>query len=300
MTPPSMRSDRLRLRRAIDAATSILAEAGVESARIDAELLAAHVTATERGLLALVDSLDPDFFQRYDEAVAARAQRIPLQHITGIAAFGSLQLSVGPGVFIPRPETESVLEWAVGQDLPGTATIVDLCTGSGALAIALACNRPYARVIGVDCDSIALGYARRNAESASAQVESATMEWMQADITQAGLFPNLVGGVDLVVANPPYIPESADLPPEVIWHDPSHALFGGADGMAVIEPIVALAARWLKPGGLFAVEHDDTTSVETVELIDRTRQFTAIAAHHDLAGRPRFVTATKAAGQEAG
>ena len=276
----------VRLRQAIDVATAALAEAGIDSARTDAELLAAHLAGVNRGRLAAIDEPDADFFTRYDEVVSARSRRIPLQHITGSAAFGPLELVVGPGVFIPRPETEALLEWALAQRLPERPVIVDLCTGSGALAIALATHWPQARVIGVDDDATALQYARRNAAST-------TVELVQADVTVPGLFTELRGSVDLVVANPPYIPAGAQLDPEVADHDPAHALFGGADGMAVIGPIAWLAGGWLKPGGLFAVEHDDTTSQDTVETISSTELFDAITAHRDLAGRPRFVTACR-------
>jgi len=281
----------LRLRQAIDAATAELAEAGIDSPRVDAELLAAHLTGSDRGRLALIDAPDDDFFSRYDAVIAARSHRIPLQHITGTAAFGPLQLRVGPGVFIPRPETEALLEWALAQPLVPSAVIVDLCTGSGALAIAMATHWPQARVIAVDDDDTAVEYARRNAESTNA--DSTRVRLVQADVTAAGLFPELAGSVDLVIANPPYIPAGAELEPEVAQHDPAHALFGGADGMAVIEPIVAHAGSWLKPGGLLAVEHDDTTSAQTVELISGTGLFTAVTAHRDLTGRPRFVTARR-------
>jgi release factor glutamine methyltransferase len=281
-----------RLRQAIDVATAALAEAGIDSARTDAELLAAHLAGVNRGRLAAIDEPDADFFTRYDEVIGARSRRIPLQHITGSAAFGPLELQVGPGVFIPRPETEALLEWALAQRLPEHPVIVDLCTGSGALAIALATHRPRARVIAVDDDATALDYARRNAASTS-------VELVQADVTAPGLLTELRGSVDLVVSNPPYIPAGAVLDPEVADHDPAHALFGGADGMAVIGPIARLAGGWLKPGGLFAVEHDDTTSDQTVETISNTMLFTAITPHRDLAGRPRFVTACRTAGGSA-
>ena len=156
-------------------------------------------------------------------------------------------------MFIPRPETEALLEWAVAQPLPHGPVIVDLCTGSGALALALSKYWPDARVIAVDDSDDALAYARRN-------VAGTAVELMQADVTDAGLLPELDGQVDLLVANPPYIPDGAALEPEVAEHDPPHALFGGPDGMAVIDAIVELAARWLRAGGRCAVEHDDTTS----------------------------------------
>mgnify|MGYP000361326342 CR=1 FL=1 len=129
------------LRQAIDVATAALAQAGIDSARADAELLAAHAAGTERGRLAVLAAPDAEFFGRYDELITARTRRIPLQHITGTAAFGPLTLHVGPGVFIPRPETEALLEWALAQSLPADPLIVDLCTGSGALAISSTPNQ---------------------------------------------------------------------------------------------------------------------------------------------------------------
>ena len=272
------------LREAILAATATLARAGIDSARTDAELLAAHVSGTDRGRLALLDAPDPEFFNRFDQAIAARAQRTPLQHITGTAPFGPVQLQVGPGVFTPRPETEALLEWALAQPLPPDAVILDLCTGSGALAIALASQRSQARVIAVDDDARALNYARRNAANTAVRL-------VRGDVTDAGLLPELAGSVDLVVANPPYIPVGTVLELEVARHDPAHALFGGTDGMAVITPLIARAAGWLKPGGLLAVEHDDTTSEATARIMIQAGFFGDVTAHRDLTGRPRFVTA---------
>jgi release factor glutamine methyltransferase len=273
------------IRQVIDAAAAALAEAGVGSPRSDAELLAAHAAATDRGRLAFADT-GPEFCQRYDELVARRAKRVPLQHLTGTAAFGPVTVQVGPGVFIPRPETESLLEWAVAQQLSRRPVIVDLCTGSGALAVALSKHWPDARVIGVDDSEDALAYARRN-------TAGTTVELIQADVTEAGLLAELDGQVDLVVANPPYIPDGAALEPEVAEHDPPHALFGGPDGMAVIDRIVELAARLLCGGGRCAVEHDDTTSARTVEAFTRTGRFVDVTARHDLTGRLRFVTAVR-------
>ena len=272
------------LREAIVAATATLAQAGIGSARIDAELLAAHLAGTDRGRLALLDTPDPGFFDRFAEAVAARARRTPLQHITGTAPFGPVHVTVGPGVFTPRPETEALLEWALAQPLPRDAVILDLCTGSGALAIALASQRPEARVVAVDDDVDALAYAERN-------TDHTTVRLVRGDVTDDGLLPELNGRVDLVVANPPYIPAGSALEPEVAQYDPAHALFGGADGMAVIAPLVVRAARWLKPGGLLAVEHDDTTSEATARIIIEVGVFVDVTAHCDLTGRPRFVTA---------
>jgi release factor glutamine methyltransferase len=273
------------LRQVIDAAEVALAEAGIGSPRTDAELLAAHAAGTERGRLLLATT-SPDFLDRYDGLVTQRAKRVPLQHLIGTAAFGPVTVQVGPGVFIPRPETESMLEWAVAQQLSDRPVIVDLCTGSGALALALSKNWPDARVIAIDDSEDALAYARRNTAATPVEV-------IEADVTEPGLLVELDGQVDLVVANPPYIPDGAVLEPEVAEHDPPHALFGGPDGMAVIDRIAVLAARLLRDGGRCAVEHDDTTSERTVEAFTRTGQFVDVTARHDLTGRPRFVTATR-------
>jgi release factor glutamine methyltransferase len=279
-----------RLRSAIDSATTLLADAGIDSARYDAEELAAHVAGTERGRLSLLGPPDDTFFDHYNAAVAARSRRVPLQHLTGTAAFGPLTLSVGPGVFIPRPETEAMLEWAVGQALPAKPVVVDVCTGSGALALALARHWPGARVIGLDDSDAALDYARRNAAGT-------TVEFVRADVTHSGVLTELEGHVDLVVSNPPYVPDGAELEPEVTEHDPPHAVFGGPDGMAVIPAVARLAGRLLRPGGLFAVEHDDTTSSMTAETICSTELFDDVVARTDLTGRPRFVTARSKGGR---
>jgi release factor glutamine methyltransferase len=275
-----------RLREVIRDASATLAAAGVDSASADAEHLAAHVAGVDRGRLFMLEP-DEAFLARYRELVEARARRIPLQHLTGTAAFGPIDLSVGPGVFIPRPETESLLEWALAQPLPEQPVIVDLCTGSGALAVALAAGRPRATVIAVDDSPEALDYARRN-------VAGTRVELRSADVTAHGLLAGLEGEVDLIVANPPYIPLGADLEPEVAQHDPQHALFGGADGMVVIEPLVAHAVRLLRRGsGRIGVEHDDTTAPATVAVFDRAAAFDDVTSRRDLAGRPRFVTATR-------
>jgi release factor glutamine methyltransferase len=275
-----------RLRREIEHAAAELAEAGVGSPRADAEELAAYAAGTSWGLLSVLGEIDDDFCGRYANLVAARARRIPLQHIVGSAALGPVTVSVGPGVFIPRPETEGLLEWASAQPLPPRPVLVDLCTGTGALALALSSFWPDARVIAVDDSDVALDYAYRN-------VADSPVELVRADVTDNTQLPELDGQVDLLVANPPYIPDGATLEPEVAQHDPPHALFGGPDGMVVITAIVELAGRWLKPGGRCAVEHDDTTSAATVEAFTRTRRFVDVTANRDLAGRPRFVTATR-------
>ncbi|MET0473132.1 MAG: peptide chain release factor N(5)-glutamine methyltransferase [Mycobacterium sp.] len=274
-----------RLRQAIDEAAGTLELAGIGSARVDAELLAAHTAGVDRGRLRFHEP-EEQFYETYRSAVEARSRRIPLQHLTTTAAFGPLILEVGPGVFIPRPETEALLEWAARQPLSTSPVIVDLCTGSGALALAIAHANAAAHVIAIDDSPVALSYARRNCEGSG-------VELIEADVTRAGLLGELDGTVDLVVSNPPYIPDGAVLEPEVAEHDPAHALFGGPDGMRVIDPIVGLAARLLRPGGFVAVEHDDGTAAETVASFDRSGAFADVTSRRDLAGRPRFVTAMR-------
>lgn len=274
------------LRRAIDDAARTLGAAGIDSARADAEHLAAHAAGVQRSRLIMVQADDP-FLGRYRDLVEARASRVPLQHLTATAGFGTVTLAVGPGVFVPRPETEALLEWALVQPLPDHPLIVDLCTGSGALAVALADALPDATVIAVDDSYSALDYARRNAAGTG-------IELVAVDVTADGLLSDRDGTVDLIVANPPYIPDGAVLEPEVAQHDPHHALFGGPDGMAVIEPIVAHAARLLRRGtGRIGIEHDDSTSDATVAVFDRAAAFADVTPHRDLTGRPRFVTATR-------
>lgn len=273
------------LRRAIDAAAAALEEAGIGSPKADAEVLAAHVAGVERGRLAFFEPR-PGFFERYDALVAERVKRKPLQHIVGTAAFGPVTVEVGPGVFIPRPETEAMLEWAVAQHLPQEPLIVDLCTGTGALAFALSKHWSDARIVAVDDSERALEYAGRN-------LAGTGIELVRADVTEPGLLPTLDGSLDLLVANPPYIPDGVALEPEVAEHDPPHALFGGPDGMAVIDAIAVLAARWLRIGGRCAVEHDDTTSERTVEAFTRAGRFDDVIGRRDLTGRPRFVTAVR-------
>ncbi|CAM3745609.1 peptide chain release factor N(5)-glutamine methyltransferase [Mycobacterium frederiksbergense] len=273
------------LQQAISDAATVLATAGIDSARADAEQLAAHVLGVDRGRLIFADP-EPRVLDEFRTLVGQRALRIPLQHLLGTAAFGPLTLAVGPGVFIPRPETEALLEWAQTVPVRPGGVIVDLCSGSGALALALARYRPDARVIAVERSEEALRYARANADGT-------TVELLHADVTDRDVLADLTGQVDLVVANPPYIPDGAELEPEVAEHDPRAALFGGPDGMAVIEPIVELVSRLLRPGGQVGVEHDDTTSVATVELFGAAGVFTGVAARRDLAGRRRFVTAVR-------
>ncbi|MDH6281448.1 release factor glutamine methyltransferase [Rhodococcus sp. LBL1] len=288
---------RQPLRLAIIEAAAELERAGVPSARVDAELLAAHLLGVERTRLGLVPLVDPSVIEEYRGLVARRAERIPLQYITGSTAMGNISLEVGPGVFVPRPETELLLAWALAQlEACGRRepVVMDLCTGSGALALAIAHARPDAVVHAVELEPRALAWARRNADRRGAAGDT-PINLVQGDVTDRGLLTALEGGVDLIVSNPPYIPEGAVLDPEVADHDPHSALFGGADGLSVIKPMVNNIARWLRIGGAVGVEHDDTNGSQVAELFRTRRVFGHVAEHPDLAGRPRFVVAQRVA-----
>ncbi|HEU5470012.1 MAG TPA: peptide chain release factor N(5)-glutamine methyltransferase [Actinophytocola sp.] len=286
-------TQRLPLRLAIQDAERKLAEAGVDSPRVDAELLAAHVLGVERSRLALVPLIDPPVLDALARLVAERARRVPVQHLTGAAAMGPLPIMVGPGVFVPRPETELLLAWGLAELRPvATPLVVDLCTGSGALGLALAHARPDATVHGVDLDPAALAWARRNVEARHAAGDT-PMRLHAGDVADPELLADLDGRVDLVLCNPPYVPCGTEVPPEVAEHDPGHAVFGGADGLDVIRHVVRCAARLLRPGASLAIEHDDTQGEAVPALLSARRVLTAVADHPDLAGRPRFSTARR-------
>ncbi|MGW3545052.1 peptide chain release factor N(5)-glutamine methyltransferase [Nocardia niigatensis] len=289
---------RAPLRPAIREAVEILAAAGVHSPQADAEYLAAHVLGVDRGRLALMPMLTPDQLEEYRKLVARRAERVPLQHLTGIAAMGEIDLAVGPGVFVPRPETELLFAWALAQlEAVGhehQPIVVDLCTGSGALALAIAHARPDVQVHAVELDPEALAWARRNALQLADEGDT-PIDLHAGDVTDPAILEKLNGRVDVVVSNPPYIPEDAELDPEVIDHDPHRALFGGPDGLSVIRPMTATIARLLRENGTVAVEHDDTNGSVVADLFTAHGGFTDIVEHPDLAGKPRFVVARRTA-----
>ncbi len=276
----------------LHSAASLLAEAGIDSARSDAEWLMAHVLDVDRGSLAFVDGPDAGERRRFRELVAQRARRIPLQHIIGRAAFGPIDLAVGPGVFVPRPETELILEWAV-ENLRGIShpLVADLCSGSGALAIAIAVSVPSARVVAVEKSPSALLWLRRNVENLGVGDRVAVLG---ADVTDYAQLSDHIpdGSLDLIVANPPYVPTDTDVSPEV-EADPAEAVFAGHDGMSVITPLADVAARLLAPAGRTGVEHDDSTSSQVIGAFEATGRFDDVVARRDLAGRPRVVTARR-------
>ena len=282
------------LRSLVASAASRLEAAGVEDAGWDVEQLAAHVLGTSRGLLGLAPPLTDDEVDELDALVTRRANREPLQHLIGSVGFRYIDVAVGQGVFIPRPETEVVVGWAVdwlaasGRETP---LVVDLCTGSGAIPLAIANELPHAEVHGVELDSAALAWARRNAHS-RAVLGDTPIQLHHADVEHA--VPELDGTVDLVISNPPYVAahELDDVEPEVRDHDPRIALVAGEDGLAVIRLVSATAARLLKPGGVVVIEHSDRHG-ETGPAVLRADGWLDVEDHRDLTGRDRYMTARK-------
>ncbi|TCP54808.1 release factor glutamine methyltransferase [Tamaricihabitans halophyticus] len=274
-------------------AERLLAQAGVDSPRADAELIAAHVLGVERGRLPMVPLVDPPVVDAIGQLVTQRAKRIPLQHLTGWAAMGQVTVDVGSGVFIPRPETELLLEWTLRQlrDVQ-RPIVVDLCTGSGALALAMAHERPDATVYAVDNDPVALSWARRNVEARASAGDTA-VRLFSGDVADRMVFADLDGMVDAVVCNPPYVPEGTRVAPEVAGYDPPAAVFAGEGGLAVIRHVVNCAARLLRSGGVVAIEHDDRHGHSVPALLASRRVLSAVADHPDLAGRARFATARR-------
>ena len=270
-----------------------LADAGVDSPRVDAELLLASVLGVTRGRLLTVVTVPDDVAVRFGTLVDQRADRVPLQHLTGRAPFRFLELAVGPGVYVPRPETEQLAGWAIDR-LAGAATpsVVDLGSGSGALALSIAHEVPAARVVAVERDPGAIEWTRHNAVARAAAGDP-PVEVLSGDMTDPLLLRELDGTVDLVVSNPPYVPDGAVVPREVADHDPPLALWGGPDGLDVVRGLLVTAARLLRPGGWLGIEHADQQGSALPALVRAHGAFTDVVDHPDLAGRPRFTTACR-------
>jgi release factor glutamine methyltransferase len=258
-----------------------LSAAGVASPDFDAAELLAFVTGSSR--LHLAEPTDEQR-QRYDVLIARRAAREPLQHLTGTAAFRYRELAVGPGVFVPRPETEVMVGWILDR-LAGVPEplVVDLCSGSGAIAGAVATERPDSVVHAVELSPEACVWARRNLAGTGAVLHEGDID---------GCLPEFDGQVDAVISNPPYIPLTAweSVTAEVRDHDPALALWSGDDGLDEIKVVAATAGRLLKPGGWFACEHADVQGESAPAVFTATASFTEVRDQLDLAGRHRFTT----------
>ncbi len=287
------------VRRVVADATEQLKAAGVPSAASDARWLVCHLLGTSPAGLLFAGPVTDDERSEIDAAVTRRAAREPLQHILGTAPFGDLDLAVGPGVFVPRPETEVMAQYALDwlQRLDRRAEVVDACSGSGALALAVACHVP-AHVTAIEASDDALQWLARNVTAHADRVaaKGSAVTIVAADVTLSAPWPR-PESVDLVVCNPPYIPDNC-IPrdPEVRDHDPAMALFGGRDGFDVVRPVIAHAEAVLRPGGLLLIEHaDDQGEPEGVPgLIRAHGAFTDVSDHPDWAGRPRFTSALRA------
>ncbi|MEE2521460.1 peptide chain release factor N(5)-glutamine methyltransferase [Pseudarthrobacter sp. J75] len=279
---------------AVREAAAVLQEAGVPSPKVDAELLAAHLLGIGLGELRARMLGNAKAPEGYAELVAERAQRTPLQHITGVAHFRYLELSVGPGVFVPRPETESVVQLVIDH-VKGVAKpkVVDLGTGSGAIAGSIAHEVPDAEVHAVEYSPFAHAWAARNLEPLGVHL-------VLGDLRNA--LPELNGTFDVVISNPPYIPAAAiPIEPEVALHDPPEALYGGgADGMELPTAAAASAARLLVDGGYFVMEHAEVQAGWIASMLDRAGCWASITTHQDLNGRDRATSAFLVTGPASG
>lgn len=284
-----------RIRATLEEAARRLAQAGVESPESDARLLVAHVLQVDPGEVQLLDlrgrEISAGEWDALEDLLGRRQSREPLQHLTGIAHFRHVTLEVGPGVFTPRPETELLAGWAIEEALAAMAstgstdvTVVDLCTGSGAIAKAVAAEVPTARVHAVELDEAAHGWATRNLAGTGVDLRHGDA---------FGAFAELAGTVDVVVCNPPYIPLEAweSVAIEARDHDPHLALFSGDDGLDAMRLLEAHAALLLRPGGVVGAEHADVQGESAPGLFAATGRWREVRDHRDLAGRARYLTA---------
>jgi release factor glutamine methyltransferase len=267
-----------------------LQSAGIASAQAEARLLVAHALGVS---LAELDTrlsfgfgLSEDQTRALYGMLARRVTREPLQHITGMAPFRYLELSVGPGVFVPRPETESVTQLAIDFLKPRpNALVLDVGTGSGAIALALA-TETSARVVAIELSADAAEFARQNFERYGADIELRLGDFRE-------VANDLAGSVDLLISNPPYIPASAvPLDPEVRDFDPELALYSGEDGLDVIRDLAVFSQLLVVPGGAIVLEHADGQSDAVVELL-LSAGWSAVTAHPDATDRLRAVSALR-------
>lgn len=274
------------------AVSSQLAEAGVPDPLVDAEMLLGFVLGLSRGEVQAAtirgDVADDAQVEVLRELADRRAAREPLQHLTGVAAFRHLELAVGPGVFVPRPETETVVQFAIDA-LTASAEeapiAVDLGTGSGAIAMSMATEVPHARVFAVELSPQAHAWAARNTAAAD------NLTLVHGDLATA--FDELRGSVAVVISNPPYVPDDA-IPrdPEVRLHDPRQALYGGADGLDVVRVISRRAQDLLHQGGLLVLEHGEAQGAEIRSILE-SDGWRVPTTHQDLTRRDRATTALR-------
>ena len=260
---------------------------------VDAEILLAHVLGISRMdlhnplvLERTLDAIDDKnvLLETFHNLLARRILHEPLQYITGSAYFRNLELKVGPGVLVPRPESELLVGAVLTHiaNLPAPVSVIDLGSGSGALALAIATEAANSRVIAVEKSDEALVWLKKNVE---AIVED--LRIVHSDVKDA-----LLGiKCDVVIANPPYIETESDLPRDVVEHEPAIALFVGKDGMDAPREFISAASRLLKPGGLLAIEHNEVQG--TLIANELARDFDEIRLHEDLVGRPRWTSAIR-------
>ena len=271
--------------------THHLAQAQVPSPQVDAELLAGHVLGLSRGgvqAAALIGRQIPDdAVGAVESLVQERARRIPLQHLTGRAPFRTLELRVGPGVFIPRPETEQVVQVVLdrlSEHGPRFPSVLDLGTGSGAIAAAIAAEFPSAEVHAVELSAEAAAWAELNLAPHGVTLHRHDLRRLPEE---------WVAAFDVVVSNPPYIPpEAVPTELEVREHDPEVALYGGGDdGLQLPRAVIAAAGRVLKPGGWFIMEHAEAQADALQQVCTTDPRLTEVTTHPDLTGRPRATSA---------
>ena len=291
-TAPTMRT-------LVEAAARVLADAGVGSPRHDATALAAYALGLPRLDLVLAPPVPDGFTEEFAGLVDRRRRREPLQHIVGSTVFRYLTLRVEPGVFVPRPETETVAQVAV-DEAARLATegreplVVDLCCGAGGIALSVDTEVPGSRVVAVDASPEAVALTRHNCAVAGPPAPI-TMRIEQGDVRDPALLADLDGTVDVVVSNPPYIPPDAvPVDPEVRDHDPDLALYGGGlDGLEVPRAVLTAAARLLVPGGLLVMEHAEVQAAAARAAAEATGAFEAVESRADLTGRPRMLVARR-------
>ena len=260
---------------------------------VDAEILFAHLLgltrmelhnpiALERALAEISD--ESAIVDGYAQLVQRRCNHEPVQYLTGTAGFRNLDLAVGPGVLVPRPETEGLVEEVLKHiaNLPGPVSVIDLGAGSGAMSISIATEAPNTHVIAVEKSPEAIEWLKQNVAFYDESIRI-----VQGDVA------DVLAGVkcDVVVANPPYVPDSQPLPKDVATFEPAIALFGGSDGLEIPKRFIAAAARLLKVGGLLAIEHTETQGESIANLL--SNDFTQISLHLDLTGRPRWTSAIR-------